>query len=221
MANLRDIRRRIKSVKSTSQITKAMELVSAAKMKKAQDQALDDIGPDHRLDATHERVDRDEDSRGEDDALDAPAGDRMHADGDPQHDGSGTRDLREQVADNRIDTCPGTETFFQMVVGGDLTALAIKGDKPFRGDPSADGQGEAEDKEVPVVAEGLARVSDEGVAGKVGAEERKAYCPTGQSSACRHELIGGTAAFGEPAAKAHHGGEVDKQDEAVDGGVHS
>jgi len=34
MANLRDIRRRIKSVKSTSQITKAMELVSAAKMKR-------------------------------------------------------------------------------------------------------------------------------------------------------------------------------------------
>ena len=40
MANLRDIRRRIKSVKSTSQITKAMELVAAAKMKKAQDQAV-------------------------------------------------------------------------------------------------------------------------------------------------------------------------------------
>lgn len=40
MANLRDIRRRIKSVKNTSQITKAMELVSAAKMKKAQNQAL-------------------------------------------------------------------------------------------------------------------------------------------------------------------------------------
>ena len=40
MANLRDIRRRIKSVKSTSQITKAMELVAAAKMKKAQDQEL-------------------------------------------------------------------------------------------------------------------------------------------------------------------------------------
>lgn len=40
MANLRDIRRRIKSVKSTSQITKAMELVAAAKMKKAQDQAM-------------------------------------------------------------------------------------------------------------------------------------------------------------------------------------
>ena len=35
MANLRDIRRRIKSVKNTSQITKAMELVAAAKMKKA------------------------------------------------------------------------------------------------------------------------------------------------------------------------------------------
>ena len=40
MANLRDIRRRIKSVKSTAQITKAMQLVAAAKMKKAQDQAI-------------------------------------------------------------------------------------------------------------------------------------------------------------------------------------
>ena len=39
MANLRDIRRRIKSVKSTAQITKAMQLVAASKMKKAQDQA--------------------------------------------------------------------------------------------------------------------------------------------------------------------------------------
>ena len=40
MANLRDIRRRIKSVKHTAQITRAMQLVAAAKMKKAQDQAL-------------------------------------------------------------------------------------------------------------------------------------------------------------------------------------
>lgn len=40
MANLRDIRQRIKSVKSTSQITRAMQLVAAAKMKKAQEQAL-------------------------------------------------------------------------------------------------------------------------------------------------------------------------------------
>ena len=40
MANLRDIRRRIKSVKNTAQITRAMQLVAAAKMTKAQDQAL-------------------------------------------------------------------------------------------------------------------------------------------------------------------------------------
>lgn len=40
MANLRDIRRRIKSVTNTSQITKAMQLVASAKMKKAQNQAL-------------------------------------------------------------------------------------------------------------------------------------------------------------------------------------
>lgn len=40
MANLQDIRRRIKSVQNTAQITKAMQMVAAAKMKKAQDQAI-------------------------------------------------------------------------------------------------------------------------------------------------------------------------------------
>jgi len=40
MANTRDIRRRIKSVKSTAQITRAMQLVAASKMKKAQEQAI-------------------------------------------------------------------------------------------------------------------------------------------------------------------------------------
>jgi len=40
MASTRDIRRRIKSVKNTRQITKAMELVAASKMKKAQQVAV-------------------------------------------------------------------------------------------------------------------------------------------------------------------------------------
>jgi F-type H+-transporting ATPase subunit gamma len=40
MASLRDIRRRIRSVKSTSQITKAMQMVAASKMRKAQQAAI-------------------------------------------------------------------------------------------------------------------------------------------------------------------------------------
>ena len=39
-ANTRDIRRRIKSIKNTAQITKAMQMVAAAKMRKAQAAAL-------------------------------------------------------------------------------------------------------------------------------------------------------------------------------------
>jgi F-type H+-transporting ATPase subunit gamma len=39
MPSTRDIRRRIKSVKNTAQITRAMQMVAAAKMRKAQDQA--------------------------------------------------------------------------------------------------------------------------------------------------------------------------------------
>src|SRR5690606_21390961 len=40
MASTRDIRRRIKSVRNTKQITKAMELVAASKMKRAQQAAV-------------------------------------------------------------------------------------------------------------------------------------------------------------------------------------
>ena len=40
MPNLRDIKRRIKSVKNTQQITKAMKLVSASKLRKAQEAIL-------------------------------------------------------------------------------------------------------------------------------------------------------------------------------------
>ena len=40
MANLLDIRRRIKSVKNTQQITKAMKMVSAAKLRRAQDRVV-------------------------------------------------------------------------------------------------------------------------------------------------------------------------------------
>ncbi|WP_250645169.1 F0F1 ATP synthase subunit gamma [Ereboglobus luteus] len=40
MPSTRDIRRRIKSVKNTRQITRAMELVASSKMKKAQQAAI-------------------------------------------------------------------------------------------------------------------------------------------------------------------------------------
>jgi F-type H+-transporting ATPase subunit gamma len=40
MANILDIRRRIRSVKNTRQITKAMQMVSAAKLRRAQERAL-------------------------------------------------------------------------------------------------------------------------------------------------------------------------------------
>lgn len=41
MANLRDIRNRIESIKNTQQITKAMKMVAAAKLRKAQDRIID------------------------------------------------------------------------------------------------------------------------------------------------------------------------------------
>src|SRR5687767_11963928 len=40
MPSTRDLRRRIKSIKNTSQITKAMQMVAASKMRKAQQGAL-------------------------------------------------------------------------------------------------------------------------------------------------------------------------------------
>ena len=40
MANTQDIRRRIKSIRNTAQITKAMQMVAASKMRRAQEHAL-------------------------------------------------------------------------------------------------------------------------------------------------------------------------------------
>src|SRR5918911_5764075 len=40
MANTQDIRRRIKSIRNTAQITKAMQMVAASKMRRAQQHAL-------------------------------------------------------------------------------------------------------------------------------------------------------------------------------------
>src|SRR5690348_16329441 len=41
MASARDLRRRIRSIASTAQITKAMQMVAASKMRKAQESAID------------------------------------------------------------------------------------------------------------------------------------------------------------------------------------
>ena len=40
MASLIDIRRRIRSIKSSQQITKAMKMISAARLRRAQDRAI-------------------------------------------------------------------------------------------------------------------------------------------------------------------------------------
>src|ERR1700677_3691199 len=40
MANVLDLRRRIRSVKNTRQITKAMKMVSAAKLRRSQERAM-------------------------------------------------------------------------------------------------------------------------------------------------------------------------------------
>ncbi|HEU4390211.1 MAG TPA: F0F1 ATP synthase subunit gamma, partial [Blastocatellia bacterium] len=40
MANLQDIRRRIRSVKSMQQLTRAMKMVAAARLRRAQDRVI-------------------------------------------------------------------------------------------------------------------------------------------------------------------------------------
>lgn len=56
MANTRELRRRIKSVKNTSQITKAMQMVAAAKMRRAQDQATNGRPYEENLEASLTRL---------------------------------------------------------------------------------------------------------------------------------------------------------------------
>src|SRR3989442_1170405 len=56
MATLRDIRRRIRSVESTQKITRAMKLVAAAKLRRAQERILADFLMRQYLDAEVDEV---------------------------------------------------------------------------------------------------------------------------------------------------------------------
>ena len=51
MPNLRELRSRIKSIESTSRVTKALQMIAAAKMKKAQDKVLDGRAYSEKLNA--------------------------------------------------------------------------------------------------------------------------------------------------------------------------
>ncbi|MDZ4209719.1 MAG: FoF1 ATP synthase subunit gamma, partial [Candidatus Curtissbacteria bacterium] len=56
MANTRELRRRIRSVKNTAQITKAMQMVAATKMRKAQNQAINGRPYSFNLSSALERL---------------------------------------------------------------------------------------------------------------------------------------------------------------------
>ncbi len=65
MASLRDIRKRIKSVKNSEKITKAMKMVAAAKLKKAQDEVRKSKAYAHQLDAVVGRLAKRLENQGE------------------------------------------------------------------------------------------------------------------------------------------------------------
>ena len=56
MPNLIDIRRRIKSVKNTQQITKAMKMVAASRLRRASERALDARAYSERIAEVHDSI---------------------------------------------------------------------------------------------------------------------------------------------------------------------
>ena len=56
MPNLRELRSRIRSIESTSRVTKALQMIAAAKMKKAQDKVLDGRAYSEKLNVIIENV---------------------------------------------------------------------------------------------------------------------------------------------------------------------
>lgn len=65
MASLRDIRKRIKSVKNSEKITKAMKMVAAAKLKRAQDEVRNSKAYAHKLDEVVGRIAKRLETQGE------------------------------------------------------------------------------------------------------------------------------------------------------------
>ena len=76
-----------------------------------------------------------------------------------------------------------------MMVSGNLTALAVKWDKPLHGHPSSQGQRQTKNKPVPIIPIGLTGHSDEGVTREVSAKDGQADGPAGQRSSRGHEIF--------------------------------
>ena len=106
-----------------------------------QDNALDDIGPYHRLDPADQRVERDQHAGNEDDRGHVPPGQSVHRQRHGEKDRGHAGDLGQEVTRHGIQARPRAETLFQMVVGRNLTGGTVERDEHPRGNPCGDGQG--------------------------------------------------------------------------------
>ncbi|MDP4583945.1 MAG: hypothetical protein NWT04_08480 [Verrucomicrobiales bacterium] len=172
--------------------------------------------PDDGLDSADEGVGGHEDAGDEDDAGDAPAGDLLQADRDTEHDRGAAGDLGEQVANDSVNPRPGPEALFKMLVGGDGSRVAVELHEITRGNEDREGDGKREDEGIPVLRVGLAGDADEGVAGKVGAEEAEADDPAGEAAARFHESGRVPAAPGEPEADGEDDDDVGREDDGIE-----
>ncbi|OPZ95293.1 MAG: hypothetical protein BWY71_02280 [Planctomycetes bacterium ADurb.Bin412] len=121
-----------------------------------QHECLKGVRPDHRDNASHEGIDGNGNSRDQDDDPDIPAEQDTQRQGHQIHDGSHAGQLRQEIKHAGIDPCPGTETVFQVGIGGNLAGPAVVGHKePYR-DPGGNRQGKAKNKGIPIGSIGLA-----------------------------------------------------------------
>ena len=145
-----------------------------------EDDALDGICPDDCLQTAQHRVDDDGDRCGDDDHVEVPAHEDVHRHGEQVEDAAHAGYLGEQVTGRGIEARPAAKFLFQEGVGRDTASLSVEWHEIAGGEIAGDGDGEGENKRIPVGGECLAGVADVADARDIGGENAHAHHPSGQ-----------------------------------------
>ncbi len=182
-----------------------------------EDDALHDIGPDDSANAAEQGVKCDDYAIDDDQRLQRPAGEGLHAEGRSEENCPHTRDLGDQIAHDRISPRPRAKSFLQMGKRRKFARAAIERDEVAHGDVCRRRDGEAENERVPVSAEGLARHAEKSVARQIGAEDRQADRPTRQITAGGHVLPRCSRGTKKPAPKDCNADKIGAEYDQVGG----
>ena len=137
-----------------------------------QDNPLDGVRPEYRLNSTQQRIHQDTQSGDHDDGSYIPAQQHIQRQGQQQKDGSRAHQLGEKVHQRYIHPGPGPETLLKVGIGRRTVDRPVQRHEEFHRRPGGHGDGKAEYIGIPVRVVRLSGNRQIADAAHIGGENR-------------------------------------------------